>query len=309
MPRRRLGVVLVVPPPLGNAVDGLRRAFGDPMLERVGPHVTLVPPVNVAEQDLGEVLAILRRAAGQARPLPLTLGPVAAFAGHDGVAYLEVGGAAPALAALVELRRRVLTGPLDRPIDHDFVPHATVAQGVDAERLASVLDAAASWSPQPWRAEWLTLLQEGHGAGGRRWVPIAEVALGPSMIVGRGGLEVELTASSMADPEALEARAGDHPGDPPGPSDGMDTDAPAGWPASVPTPPAGAVPLVVEARREGAVVGLLAGWTHGPADEISDCWVHPSARGQGIDDHLRTVFASAAADRGLAEPAARAGRR
>ena len=66
-----------------DAVDGLRRAFGDPALERVAPHVTLVPPVNVAERDLVEVLAILRRAAGQARPLELTLGPVAAFEGHE----------------------------------------------------------------------------------------------------------------------------------------------------------------------------------------------------------------------------------
>jgi 2'-5' RNA ligase len=290
MPRRRLGVVLVVSPPLGDAVDGLRRAFGDPVLDRVAPHVTLVPPVNVAERDLVEVLAVLRRAAGQARPLELTLGPVAAFEGHDGVAYLEVGGAAPALAALADLRRRVLTGPLDRPIDYDFVPHATVTQGVDAERLAAVLAGAASWSPQPWRAEWLTLLEERHGAAGRRWVPVAEVALAPAVIVGRGGLEVELTAGRWVDPEAALAL------DPP------DADAHADPEEGEDGPP-DARPLVVVARREGEVVGVLAGWTWGPTTEITRAWLDPAVARQGVDDHLRSAFEWAAAQR-RAGPAA-----
>ena len=40
-------VALLLPEPLDVEVDALRRACGDPMLERVRPHVTLVPPVNV----------------------------------------------------------------------------------------------------------------------------------------------------------------------------------------------------------------------------------------------------------------------
>ncbi len=51
------------PPPLAEEIDGLRRAFGDRSLGRVPPHLTLVPPVNVAEGDLGQALAVLRAAA------------------------------------------------------------------------------------------------------------------------------------------------------------------------------------------------------------------------------------------------------
>ena len=40
---------------------------------------------------------------------------------------------------------------------------------------------------------------------GRRWEPVAEVALAPAVIVGRGGLEVELTAGRWVDPEAAHA--------------------------------------------------------------------------------------------------------
>ncbi len=42
-------------------------------------HLTLVPPVNVREDRLGEALAVLRRAAAATRSLTLTLGPPATF--------------------------------------------------------------------------------------------------------------------------------------------------------------------------------------------------------------------------------------
>ena len=51
-PRVRLGVVLLVPPPVAGEIDGLRRAVGDGALGKVAPHVTLVPPVNVRDERL-----------------------------------------------------------------------------------------------------------------------------------------------------------------------------------------------------------------------------------------------------------------
>ena len=178
MPRRRLGVVLLVPAPLADAIDGLRRAFGDPALDRVAPHITLVPPINVGESDLPPALACLRAAAGRARPLELTVGPVAVFPGDEHVAYLEVHGSAAAEAGLAALHRRVNQAPLDRPADHDFVPHVTLTQGVDAERLATVVEASADWTPQPVRIDGLHLLEEQHQPEGRRWRPVADVDLG-----------------------------------------------------------------------------------------------------------------------------------
>ncbi len=63
MARVRLGVALLVPPPFDTEIDGLRRALGDGALGRIPAHLTLVPPVNVREERLGEALAALRRAA------------------------------------------------------------------------------------------------------------------------------------------------------------------------------------------------------------------------------------------------------
>ena len=97
MPRRRLGVALLVPPPVAVEVDGLRRALGDPSRRRIPPHLTLVPPVNVREEDLGAALDVLRRAARAVPPLDLRLGPAATFHPVNPVVYLAVGGAVAAL--------------------------------------------------------------------------------------------------------------------------------------------------------------------------------------------------------------------
>ena len=96
MPRRRLGVVLLIPPPIAHEVDGLRRALGDGFLGRVAPHVTLIPPVNVREDDLSAALAVVRGAAASTGPLTLELGPVETFLPVNPVVYLAVGRPEPA---------------------------------------------------------------------------------------------------------------------------------------------------------------------------------------------------------------------
>ena len=205
MSRLRLGVVLLVPGPVASAVDGLRRAFGDPVLDQVAPHVTLVPPVNVKPAEVAAGLAVLRDAAAATPALELVLGPVTAFPGDEGVAYLAVRGEDAVMAALQRLQSGVFRKPFEREVDHDFVPHVTITQGVDSARLEAVLTASAGWDGVAVRIDALHLLEEQHTPAGRRWAPIADVPLGPRTIVGRGGLELELTPSVLLDPEAASA--------------------------------------------------------------------------------------------------------
>ena len=56
--RRRLFVALEITGAVASEVDGLRRAIGSSALGRISPHLTLVPPVNVAESDLPSVLRV-----------------------------------------------------------------------------------------------------------------------------------------------------------------------------------------------------------------------------------------------------------
>jgi 2'-5' RNA ligase len=170
VPRRRLGVALLVPPPVAVEVDGLRRALGDPSRRRIPPHLTLVPPVNVREDDVGAALDVLRQAARAVPPLDLRLGPAATFHPVNPVVYLAVDGA---LGGLAELRARVFVPPLERSLAHPFVPHVTVADELDPDRIRAAVTALADYVVDV-RIEAVHLLEEGRD---RVWRPIADAPL------------------------------------------------------------------------------------------------------------------------------------
>src|SRR5690349_3124288 len=103
MPRVRLGVVIVVPEPVATEIQGLRRALGDPVLDRIMPHVTLVPPVNVRVDDVPAALAVLRAAAAGARALTVELGAPQTFGPGSPTLHLPVGGSDADLVRLDRL--------------------------------------------------------------------------------------------------------------------------------------------------------------------------------------------------------------
>jgi 2'-5' RNA ligase len=282
VPRVRLGVVLLLPPPVAHEVDGLRRALGDPALDRVPPHITLVPPVNVGVDGMKGVLATLRAAAAQARPIVLELGPPRTFDTDEGVVYLEVSGRGDAPDALAALHEGCGSGPLDRPREHAFVPHVTLTTGVAPDHVRALLEVIGGFSSREVVVDRLHLLQQ-EGAPPHRWEPVADVPLGPAVIVGRGGLPVELTSSELVDPEGLAFLADRDPNAVPDELGRSD-------------PTEGTRALVVVARREGVVVGVARGWTAGPVAEPVSTLV--ADVDDGTADHLRAAWRSAAADRG-----------
>lgn len=208
MPRVRLAVALLIPPPLAAEIDGLRRALGgDPT--HVAPHITLVPPVNVSEEHVGDALRVLRTAAARiGGPLELTIGPPTTFAPVNPVVYLAVGGqGAPQLTGL---RDHLLVEPLMRKIDLPFVPHVTLDDEHPPDRIDAAV-AALDRFVAPTTVRGVHLLRD-RAAGPHRWNPIAEARFGPQRIVGRGGYELEISVSGIADPE-VAALVGDASGD------------------------------------------------------------------------------------------------
>jgi len=171
--RHRLGVVLLVPDGLVAGIDGIRLALGDDALGRIPPHITLVPPVNVREDDLAQAFDLVHAAAGACPPLPLRLGPVATFAPVNPVAYLAVSGEPGDLVRLVALKDALHAGPLDRPEDHEFVPHVTVATELRDDRLAGAVAALADYRAEI-TVERVHVLAE---QPGRVWIPVADAAL------------------------------------------------------------------------------------------------------------------------------------
>jgi 2'-5' RNA ligase len=170
VPRRRLGVALLVPPPVATEIDGLRRALGDGALGRIPAHMTLVPPVNVPEAAMTDAVAVLRDAARNTGPIDVRIGPAATFAPVTPVVYLAVGGDAEAVHAVHALRDRVFRPPLARTLTHPFVPHVTVADDLVPARIPSAVAALADFVVDV-RIASVHLLEERRG---HVWEPIAE---------------------------------------------------------------------------------------------------------------------------------------
>jgi 2'-5' RNA ligase/GNAT superfamily N-acetyltransferase len=264
--RHRLGVALLLDPPVDDAVDGLRRALGDPSIGRVAAHLTLVPPVNVGAGQLPAALAAVRAAAaGQAGPLELTLGPPATFLPTNPVLYLDVGGD---LDALRRLRDAVFVPPLRRALSWPWVPHVTLADSASEARIAAALAALDRFAVVT-SVACVTVLEEHRG---RVWRPLADAALGPPAVIGRGGLAVEITRGRVPDPEVhhlIKAAAAD-------PGSALTARAEAG-PWWHPVGP----PIVLSARREGQVAGAGVAWRSDAGGQVA-VTVAPGARRQGI---------------------------
>lgn len=258
MGRVRLGVALLVPAPLDSEIDGLRRALGDGTLGRMPAHLTLVPPVNVREDRLGEALAVLRRAAAVTRPFTLGLGPPATFLPDNPTLYLAVTGDVQAL------RDRVFVEPLARHLTWPFVPHVTLADEADPDRIDAAIPALADYRVDV-TFDRVHLLREGPG---RVWSPIADAPFAAPAVIGRGGLPVEITISDVVDPE-VRALAGQ--------------------------------PLVLTARTDGAVAGYAEGWCRPPAAHLSSLVVAGDQTHLGVAAHLLAAFRSEAAERGCDE--------
>lgn len=276
MARTRLAVALVVPEPHRTEIDGLRRALGGD-LERIAPHITVVPPVNVRDEAMGEALAVLRSAAATLEgSLRLRVGPGGTFMPVNRVVYLAVDGADADVEALERLRGAASSGVLERVDHRAFVPHVTISNRVDADDVS-----AALLSLDGYRVgiEFETVDVLAFDTERRRWSTIADVPLGPRRIVGRGGIELEITTSSLADPEALSFVTRFVPGEP-GPVDAPDA------------------PLVVVARQEGEVVGVACGRSGGSLAWFDGLVVDPDRRRSGIGSHVLAAFGDDVARRG-----------
>ncbi len=279
MRRQRLGVALLLPPPVATEIDGLRRAVGDDGVARVAPHITLVPPVNVREEDVDDAVAVLRRAAARVAPLRIELGPVTTFAPVSPTLHLAVGGD---LDGLQRLRDTVFVPPLERTLTHAFVPHVTLIEGT--EHIAEGLVALAGYRAEVVLTRVHLLRESRDDDGVRIWRPIADAALGGKpAVIGRGGLEVELAVSGALPPEAttwLHDRWVDFN------VERFDRALPA------------EIPIGIVARRDGRIVGVANGDVRPLTGEayLAELMVSAELRGEGIGAHLLAAFASAAAE-------------
>lgn len=272
-PRLRLGGALLIPEPVRREVDGLRAAVGDGSLGRVPAHLTLVPPVNVNERHLDDVLSVLRDAAAATEPFTTSLGPPATFLPDNPVLYLQVGDGVDDVLAL---RERIFRPPLERKLSWPYVAHVTLCDEGDPERIEAAVTSLADYRATVTFTR-LHLLRQHEGV----WEPWADAALGGRRVVGRGGLELEITEAERLDPD-LRSWLDDQWA-------GHNRSADRTWNEQ---------PFALTARREGEVVGAATGWTNEGVAHLSELMVDPVARSQGVGGRLIEAFEDVARRRG-----------
>ena len=167
MPRRRLAVALLIPAPVSIEIDGLRRALGDRQLGRIDPHITLVPPINVREEEMADAMAVVHAAASGREPITVRLGPVETFGADSPVRFLAVDPWDQVQA----LHDACWTGVLERPEKRSFHPHVTVDidGGVTGDR-DPVLEVLGHYRAEV-SIDRLTLLEHIDDPDHRRWEP------------------------------------------------------------------------------------------------------------------------------------------
>jgi len=147
MTERVIGVAIGIPEPTAGELRKWREAFGDPLATAVPPHITLVPPTVVADEDLPAIEQHLAEVAGRHARFDIQLRGTGSFRPVSPVIFVAL---ATGISNCERLEADLRSGPLQRPLKFYYHPHVTVAHDLDDETLdrafAELADYRASFT-------------------------------------------------------------------------------------------------------------------------------------------------------------------
>jgi len=155
-------------------LDDLRRSLGTDDLDRIPPHITLVPPIDLTPEQVDQLRPRVAEAALQVAPFHLVVGPVATFAPRTMTIHLAVGGDLESLGRLAGL---LPVGPIPPRTRWPFVPHVTLRENAPTDLIEQSLMSLADVR-LPVEVDALHLLEHLPRPGGGRnwWRSIADCA-------------------------------------------------------------------------------------------------------------------------------------
>ena len=137
-----IGVSLAVPEPWGSRLQQFRVANGDAEGATIPTHITLVPPVEIDAQLVGEVERHLDAVAATSAPYHVHLRGSGTFRPVSPVVFVNlVEGISPTEQLAKDCRR----GPLELQLDFPYHPHVTVAHVDDDDLLDRAFDELAAF--------------------------------------------------------------------------------------------------------------------------------------------------------------------
>jgi 2'-5' RNA ligase len=139
---RTIGVAVAIPEPYGGELQRWRAALGDPLAEGIPTHVTLLPPTEVADADLGVVDDHLLEVAARFPSFRIRLRGTATFRPISPVVFVPL---AEGISSCEVLQSQVRSGPLQVELRFPYHPHVTVAHDLDKRALDRAYDALSEY--------------------------------------------------------------------------------------------------------------------------------------------------------------------
>ncbi|MGC4108886.1 MAG: 2'-5' RNA ligase family protein [Nocardioides sp.] len=127
-----IGVSLAVPEPWGSHLQEFRVANGDAQGAAIPTHITLVPPIVVAPEQMPEVERHLTSVAAASAPYEVHLRGSGTFQPISPVVFVNL---VEGISQTERLAQDCRSGPLTLDLDFPYHPHVTVAHLEDEALL------------------------------------------------------------------------------------------------------------------------------------------------------------------------------
>jgi 2'-5' RNA ligase len=137
-----IGVSIALPEPSASRLEEYRRRIGDPTAHGVPSHITLIPPVEVAAEDLPGIESHLTWAAAEHRAFRVHLRGTGTFRPVSPVVFI---GLAEGISQCEQLAFTLRRGPLAVELDFPYHPHVTIAHHLDDAALDRAFHDLASF--------------------------------------------------------------------------------------------------------------------------------------------------------------------
>ena len=137
-----IGVAIAIPEPWATELQDYRTSVGDTTATHIPTHITLIPPAEVAEDDLSAVTDHLAGAAATVAPFDIHLRGTGTFRPVSPVVFVTL---AEGISGCELLADAVRQGPLAVELDHPYHPHVTIAHHLDDPALDRAFDELADF--------------------------------------------------------------------------------------------------------------------------------------------------------------------
>jgi 2'-5' RNA ligase len=119
-----IGVALAIPEPWASELQDYRTSVGDTTATMIPTHITLIPPIEVAEDDLPEVEKHLTEVASATSAFRIHLRGTGTFRPVSPVVFVTV---VDGISACEQLAVALRQGPLSVELQFPYHPHVTIA--------------------------------------------------------------------------------------------------------------------------------------------------------------------------------------